>query len=142
MGGKSRVEYGNLSLSWITVLAVIIIGIMSLFSLYLGFQAYGSNNADLANTYIIIGTAGFAVMGYMFFRTRAVPSPNKLNASKVDVVTTLECPKCGTKKVRDFETGDYVFRDDVPCTNCDGRMVITRINRRKKPEKEKEKVEV
>jgi hypothetical protein len=32
--------------------------------------------------------------------------------------------------VRDFQRGDYVFKDDEPCTRCEGKMVITGIHRR------------
>lgn len=118
-----------MSLSWMTLLVVVAIGVFSLVSLYLGFQAYGSDNPEHASYYIIIGTAGFAAMGYMFFRTKAI-STTRLKVPKVDVVTTLECPKCGLKRIREFKRGDYVFKDDEPCTRCDGQMVILRIHRR------------
>jgi len=135
MGESSGAAYPSLSLSWVTLIVVVVIGIFSLFSLYMGFQAYGSDHPEQANYYIIIGTAGFAAMGYMFFRTRAI-STARLEVPRVDVVTTLECPECGLKRIREFVRGDYVYKDDEPCTRCDGRMVITRIHRR---EKEKSK---
>ncbi len=135
MGESSGAAYPSLSLSWVTLIVVVVIGIFSLFSLYMGLQAYGSDHPEQANYYIIIGTAGFAAMGYMFFRTRAI-STARLEVPRVDVVTTLECPECGLKRIREFVRGDYVYKDDEPCTRCDGRMVITRIHRR---EKEKSK---
>lgn len=131
MGESSGAAYPSMSLTWVTLLIVVVIGVFSLFSLYMGFQAYGSDNPEQANYYIIIGTAGFAAMGYMFFRTRAV-STTKLEVPRVDVVTTLECPQCDLKRIREFARGDYVFKDDEPCTRCDGQMVITRIHRREK----------
>jgi hypothetical protein len=132
--GSSETQYPSMSLSWVTLIVVVIIGVFSLFSLYMGFQAYGSEHPEQANYYIIIGTAGFAAMGYMFFRTRAIASI-KLDVPRVNVVTTLECPKCDLKRIREFQRGDYVFKDDEPCTRCEGQMVITRIHKREKPKR-------
>jgi predicted RNA-binding Zn-ribbon protein involved in translation (DUF1610 family) len=131
MGESGGAAYPSMSLSWVTLIVVVVIGIFSLFSLYLGFQAYGSDHPEKANYYIIIGTVGFAAMGYMFFRTRALSSI-RLEVPRVEVVTTLECPQCGLKRIREFEHGDYVFKDDEPCNRCDGKVVITRIHRREK----------
>jgi hypothetical protein len=131
-------EYPAFSMSLVTLLAIVVIGIFSLFSLFLGFQSYGADKIDQAYYYMIIGVAGFAAMGFMFFRTRAIVH-SKLDVPKVEVLTTLECPKCGQKIVRAFERGDYVFKGDIPCTKCDGRMVITRVHRKKKTEKERER---
>ena len=129
--GSSGAEYPSMSLSWVTLIVVVVIGVFSLFSLYMGFQAYGSDHPEQANYYIIIGTAGFAAMGYMFFRTRTISSI-KLDVPRVDVITTLECPQCNLKRIREFERGDYVFKDNEACTRCEGQMVITRIHRREK----------
>jgi hypothetical protein len=67
----------------------------------------------------------------MFFRTKAITSsPKRSIMPEVEVITTLECPSCNLKRVRDFQRGDYVFKDDEPCTRCEGKMVITGIHRR------------
>ena len=129
MGEKGGAGYPGLSLSWTTLIVVVVIGVFSIFSLYMGFQAYGSERPEQANYYIIIGTTGFAVMGYMFFRARALTS-TRLEVPRVYVITTLECPQCGLKRIREFTRGDYVFKDDEPCTRCEGAMTINRIHRR------------
>ena len=129
MGEESGAGFPGLSLSWTTLIVVVVIGVFSLFSLYMGFQAYGSEHPEQANYYIIIGTTGFAVMGYMFFRARSFTS-TKLEVPRVSVITTLECPQCGLKRIREFTRGDYVFKDDEPCTRCEGMVAITRIHRR------------
>jgi hypothetical protein len=140
MSGGRGAEYQAFRISLVTLLAIVVIGIFSLFSLYLGFRSYEVEKVDQAFYYILIGTTGFAAMGFMFFRSRSVVQ-SKLDAPKADVITTLECPKCGLKTVRDFQRGDYVFRSDIPCTRCDGQMVITRVHRRKRSEKEKQRIE-
>lgn len=137
MSGKEGV-HPAMNLTWTTLLTVVIIGAFSLFSIYLGFQAYG-DESEKATYYLIIGATGFAAMGYMLFRTKAY-AQKRHEIPHAEVITTLECPKCGLKKVRDFERGDYVFRDDIQCTRCDGKMVITRVHRRKKEAKEKAEV--
>jgi len=125
-----------MSLSWVTLAVVVVIGIFSLLSLWLGFQAYGSEHPEQANYYIIIGTAGFAAIGYMFFRTKAITSSRKsVTVPMVEVVTIFECPSCELKRVRDFQKGDYVYKDDEPCTRCEGTMVITGIHKRAEPKK-------
>ena len=122
--------------NWVSLAALAVVGLLSLFSLYMGFQEWGTDQ-ETSLIYIFIGAAGFAAIGYMVFRRQtAVTTPRKeLEIHKVDVVTTLECPKCNLKRVRDFKRGDFVFKDDEPCTRCDGMMKITRITR-KKDEKE------
>lgn len=123
-----------MSLSWVTLVVVVVIGIFSLLSLWMGFQAYGSKNPEQAIYYLIIGTAGFAAVGYMFFRTKAITT-QKPEVPKVDVITILECPSCDLKRVRDFKRGDYVYKNDEPCTRCEGTMLITGIHRRAEEEK-------
>ena len=121
--------------SFIAYAAIAIVGLIALFSLYMGFLAWG-NDSQSAYMYLFIGASGFAAIGYMFFRAKAVITEKKeLDIPKVEVVSTLECPKCNLKRVRDFKRGDYLFKSDEPCTRCDGLMVITRIHR-KKDEKE------
>lgn len=125
-----------MSLSWVTLAVVVVIGIFSLLSLWMGFQAYGSEHPEQSTYYIIIGTAGFAAIGYMFFRTKAITT-KKQDVPKVDVVTILECPSCELKRIRDFQRGDYVYKDDEPCTRCEGTMLITGIHRRAEEKKSK-----
>ena len=124
----------SMSMSWTTLAIIVVIGIFSLFSLWMGFQALGSERPEQSTYYLLTGTVGFAAIGYMFFRTTAVTT-RQPDIPKVDVVTILECPSCELKRVRDFKVGDYVNKDDEPCTRCEGSMVITGIHRRSEPEK-------
>ena len=121
-----------MSMSWVTLAVVVVIGIFSLLSLWLGFQAYGSEHPDQAIYYIVIGSAGLSAIGYMFFRTKAITDKIP-DVPKVEVVTILECPSCDLKRVRDFQRGDYIYKDNEPCTRCEGTMVITGIHRRAEP---------
>jgi hypothetical protein len=122
--------------SWINLAIIVVIGILSLVSLYFGFQSFAEDQMT-AYTYLLIGALGFAAIGYMLFRGGRPTSQQKMDIPRVEVITTLDCPKCNLKRVRDFKQGDYVFKSDEPCTRCDGIMIISRINRKKEPEKEK-----
>ena len=124
----------SMSMSWTTLAIIVVIGIFSLFSLWMGFQALGSDRPEQSTYYLLTGTVGFAAIGYRFFRTKAVTT-RQPDIPKVDVVTILECPSCELKRVRDFKVGDYVNKDDEPCTRCEGSMVIAGIHRRAEPEK-------
>jgi len=132
------VEYSAFNISLITLLAIALIGVFSLFAIYQGFQSYNNHEIEQAYYYMLIGIFGFAAMGFMFFRSKTLVR-NKLDLPKAEVLTTIECNKCGYKIVRKFERGDYVFKNDIACSKCDGMMTITRVHRRKKTEKELEK---
>jgi ribosomal protein L40E len=58
----------------------------------------------------------------------------KIEAPKV--MTTVECRKCGSKSVREFQRGDFVFKELDSCQKCDDKQLITAIY---KEVKEKEK---
>jgi hypothetical protein len=140
MGGNqgNTSPTAGMTASWVAYAAILIVGLLSLFSLYMGFINY-ADNADIALVYLFIGAAGFAAIGYMLFRSK--PATNKaeaLEVKKAEVFTTLECPKCQQKRVRDFKRGDYIYKDDEPCTRCDGMMIITKISRKKEEDKKKD----
>jgi len=54
------------------------------------------------------------------------------------VTTTTECKKCGYKNVREFQRGDYIFKELDQCQKCNDKLIITAIYREVK-EKEKER---
>lgn len=120
----------------IILAAMIIVGALSLISLYMGFEAYGSEDIETAFMWLIIGTSGFVAIGYNFFRNKPVVK-RSLKTKKADVITTLECPQCNLKRVRAFQRGDYIFKSDEPCTRCEGHMAITAIHTRADEKKKK-----
>ena len=123
---------GNQNL--VSLVLMVVVGAIALVSLYMGFQEYGENNMETAFMYILIGVSGFAAIGFNFFRSKPIAKQTS-GPKSVEVITTLECPQCNLKRVRAHQVGDYIFKNDEPCTRCDGNMVITRINTRKDPKK-------
>jgi hypothetical protein len=139
-GDQSPQPAAGMTVSWAAYAAILIVGFLSLLSLYMGFVNYG-DSPDVAMIFLFLGAGGFAAIGYLLFRGRVTmgePKRDPLEIKKVEVYTTLECPKCQQKRVRDFKRGDYVFKDDEPCTRCDGMMMITKISRKKEEEKKKD----
>ena len=41
--------------------------------------------------------------------------------------TSLECNSCKILKKRKFTDGDFVFFSSENCSDCDGKMMITKI---------------
>jgi len=118
-------------------LAIILVAfILSLSALYIAFENIINQN-DLPSSYsfMAIGFFGLALSGYMLLQTRARPMRAILEMPRV--ITTLECPKCDFKNIRDFQRGDYIFKETGPCQKCDETMKITAIYREaKKKEQE------
>jgi len=55
-------------------------------------------------------------------------------------MTIIECRKCGFKNVREFQRGDYIFKQMGTCEKCNEPLLVTGIYREiKEPKKKKEK---
>ncbi len=131
---QDSAQAAGLTTSWISYATILIVGVLSLFSLYLGFRNF-DEDLTISIMYLFIGSTGFAAIGYLLFRGKAVTQQKSDLKKKAFVETTLECKACNLKRVRDFMRGDYIFKDDEPCTRCEGKFVVTRINRKKSDEK-------
>jgi multidrug transporter EmrE-like cation transporter len=94
-------------------------------------------NTEAAWILILLGFLGVAISTYVLFQTRRRLS--KLKIIVPPVTTTIECKKCGFKNVREFQRGDYIFKEGDNCQKCNEKMLITAIYREVK-DKEKEKM--
>jgi len=109
------------------VLLVIFITLaLSLTALILAVSAFSSN--EMAAYYLLlIGFLGAAMSTYVLLQTRK--RIKRLSITAPSITTTIECRKCGFKNVREFERGDYIFKDVDPCQKCNEKMLITAIYR-------------
>ncbi|MCP8311966.1 MAG: hypothetical protein L6N95_01710 [Candidatus Methylarchaceae archaeon HK01B] len=48
-------------------------------------------------------------------------------SAKSVVYTIEECTSCGLKTKRDFQSGDYVYKEGGECTKCKGKSMINMI---------------
>jgi len=109
------------------VLLVIFITLaLSLTALILAVSAFSYN--EMAAYYLLlIGFLGAAMSSYVLLQTRK--RIKRLSITAPSITTTIECRKCGFKNVREFERGDYIFKDVDPCQKCNEKMLITAIYR-------------
>ena len=117
------------------LLVIILIAfILSLSALFIAVQSI-IEQTDILNSYsfLAIGFFGLALSVYMLLQTRGKPMHVALKLPKV--ITTLECPKCDFKNIRDFQKDDYIFKETGPCQKCNETMKITAIYREVKKKK-------
>jgi hypothetical protein len=114
------------------LLVLILIGfILSLSALYVAVDMLANQTEALdAYSWLAIGFGGLALSTYMLLQTRAKPMRSILELPRV--ITTLECPKCDFKNIRDFQNEDYIFKKAGSCQKCNETMTITAIYREEK----------
>ena len=120
------------------VLALSVVSIILAVSVYLnGFSTPSQAGTDdlTAGFLAIIGLIALTMSMVTLSQSRRQAKEMKLEVPKV--MTTIECKKCGTKTVREFQRGDYVYKDLDACPKCPGeKQLITAVY---KDVKEKEK---
>jgi cytochrome b subunit of formate dehydrogenase len=116
------------------VLAVVFLTLaISFAALIFGINIL-EQNTEAAWILLMFGFFGVAISTYVLFQTRRRLS--KLKIVVPPVTTTIECKKCNFKNVREFQRGDYIFKEGETCQKCNEKMLITAIYREVK-EKEK-----
>jgi len=123
------------------LLAIILITLLlSLVSIYLGLNQYLVGDSGNGSFYVSMGAVTLALSAYMLFQTRK-RMLRLVSMEMQPLSTTLQCQKCGLKDVREFQRGDFVFKQtDRPCPKDNEKMMISAIYREVK-EKEKAKEE-
>jgi len=116
------------------MMIVLIVLALSIVSLLLSVNAFAAGNDMLAGFLLVIGFIAMALSVYVLLQSRKRAASMKIEAPKV--MTTIECKKCNFKSIRQFQRGDFVFKDLDPCQKCNENMIITAIY---KEVKEKEK---
>jgi ribosomal protein L40E len=116
------------------LMIVLIVLALSIVALLLAVQVYLVGNEIVAGYLLVIGFVAMGMATYVLFQSRKRVASMKIEAPKV--MTTVECRKCGMKSVREFQRGDFVFKELEACQKCDDKQLITAIY---KEVKEKEK---
>jgi hypothetical protein len=117
------------------VLVIIFVTLaFSFAALALAVYAY-PEHPDFAMYLIVIGFFAASMAAYMLLQMRR--RLLRLRIELPPITTTIECRKCGFKSVREFQRGDYIFKEVEPCQKCNEKMLITAIYREVK-EKPKE----
>jgi len=116
------------------MMIVLIVLALSIVALMLSVNAFIVGNEVVAGYLLLIGFIAMALSIYVLLQSRKRIASMRIEAPKV--MTTVECRKCGFKSVREFQRGDFVFKDLDACQKCEDKMIITAIY---KEVKEKEK---
>jgi predicted membrane protein len=122
-------------ISTFMLMIVFIVLALSLVALALAVNAFILGEEIVAGYLLVIGFIAMTLSVYILFQSRKRAISMKIETPAI--MTTIECRKCGFKNVREFQRGDYVFKELGPCEKCpDDKMMITAIY---KEVKEKEK---
>jgi len=134
MGVSENSSSATTKISTYLMMIVLIVLALSVVALMLSVNALIVGNEVVAGYLLVIGFIAMAVAVYVLFQSRKRITSMKIEAPKV--MTTVECKKCGFKSVREFQRGDFVFKELDACQKCEDKMLITAIY---KEIKEKEK---
>jgi len=121
------------------LLAIIMITlVLSLVSIYQGIDAYTQDKPENGSLFLTMGVTTLAISTYLLFQTKK--RVLKLGMEMPPLTTTLECQKCGFKNVRDFQRGDYIFKQlEEQCPKCNEKAMSIGSIFREIKEKEKTK---
>ena len=126
--------------NYITMIVLIVLA-LSVVSIILAVSVYLSgvptpSQADLTAGFLgAIGLVALTMSMFTLYQSRRQAAEMKIEIPKV--MTTVECKKCNTKTVREFQRGDYVYKELDACPKCpDTKQLITAVY---KEVKEKEK---
>jgi len=101
---------------------VMITLVLALAFIYMGLQAYLGDKFEDGSLNLTLGMALLAISTYLLFQTKRRPLKKGLEIQPLN--TTVLCQKCGFKNVREFQRGDYVFKQmDEPCPKCNEKTL-------------------
>jgi hypothetical protein len=110
---------------------ILVAFILSLAALFIAVESIIEQTGTLNSySFLLIGFFGLALSIYLLLQTRGQPMRVTLELPRV--ITTLECPKCDFKSIRDFQRDDYIFKETGSCQKCNETMMITAIYREAK----------
>ncbi len=110
-----------------TFLLMIVLAVLALsvIALIFGAQAYLTGNDTVALYLFAIGFLSMGLAGYVLIQSRRRMAKMKIEEPKI--MTTVECRKCETKDIREFERGDFVYKELGKCDKCEDNKIITAI---------------
>ena len=125
----------NKKISTYLTLIVLIVMALAITALVISVETYLLGDQLAAGVLAGIGLLAMTLSLFLLFQSKRQSAETKIEIPKV--MTTIEC-KCGSKTIREFQRGDYAYKDlDVPCQKCSNtKQIITGIY---KEVKEKEK---
>ncbi|MDR0318879.1 MAG: hypothetical protein LBI09_02460 [Nitrososphaerota archaeon] len=109
--------------SYLMLIVAIVIG-LAIIALFSATYAYILGYLLQAGFLLIIGSFALAISIVVLYQTRRNAAVLSDEAPKV--MTIIECKSCGTKITRDFQRGDFVFKELDACEKCpEQKQMIT-----------------
>jgi len=128
---SANVEKPKKTIPYLFLAIILVVMALSTVALYFAFlpvfNETDPQKAQVDLSLLLIGGSGFALSAYMLFQTRR--KPMRLEIKEQPVITTILCQKCGFKNVRDFQRGDYIFKEAEPCPKCNEKTSVASIYR-------------
>ena len=112
------------SLFLVIILVTLVMAIVSL------YQAFRVEDLNTRINFAMIGATTLAFSAYLLFQSRRKMRRFTIKIQRV--VTTILCRKCGFKTIRDFQRGDYIFKETEEFPKCNEKMLIASIYREAK----------
>lgn len=112
------------SLFLVIILVTLVMAIVSL------YQAFRVEDLNTRINFAMIGATTLAFSAYLLFQSRRKMRRFTIRIQRV--ATTILCQKCGFKTIRDFQRGDYIFKETDECPKCNEKMLIASIYREAK----------
>ncbi len=115
------------------LISIMVMLFLSVQALYMAYSSYQNGRVDQANYYLLFGAAGMASSIYALtkLRVRVGLTPS----GEPEMLTEMECSKCGFKSIRKFVEGDYVMKEVESCPKCNTPLTITSIYQKETKEK-------
>jgi hypothetical protein len=108
------------------LMIIFIVFALSLVAIALAINAFVLGEQTVAEYLLLIGFIALTLSAYVLLQSRRRVMSMKIEEPKM--MTMTECRKCGIKSAREFQRGDYVFKELGPCEKCpDDKLVITAI---------------
>jgi len=132
---QSQSTSANQKISTYLTMIVFIVMALAVTALLIAAETYLAGDQLAAGVLAGIGLIALILSMFLLYQSKLQSAQIKIEIPKV--MTTIEC-RCGSKTVREFQRGDYVYKDlDIPCPKCPTtHQMITSIY---KEVKEKEK---
>ncbi|HEX9261841.1 MAG TPA: hypothetical protein VF893_04870 [Candidatus Bathyarchaeia archaeon] len=131
----SNASPGTNRISTFVFLVVLAVYALSIVTIGLAIYWYYESPEEIMWIFMALtGIISITLATYVFMQSRRHVTRMKIVPAQV--MTTIECKKCETKTVREFQRGDYVYKELEKCPKCDDKQMITAIY---KEVKEKEK---
>jgi len=140
---QKQTSPGTQKISNYIMMIILIVLVLSVVSIILAVSVYmngvstpQAGTDDLTAGFLaVIGLIALSMSMFTLYQSRRQAAEMKIEIPKV--MTTVECKKCNTKTVREFQRGDYVYKELDACPKCpEEKQLITAVY---KEVKEKEK---